>query len=325
LAGKTSRIAWRRILHTVGIVLGLGLLAQQAWQGYLALLEVQACMVRPSPLAGALGLYSIAYFVQMAAWALIMRYLSAPLSPNAVIEGYALSFLPRYIPGSIWGYLSRNEWLAQTHGVGYGTSTTASLLEAAMLLVTAGVLGVLYWLPNQLAGWLSAPGQLLVAVVGIGSAWVAWRLVPWVTTRLGKKRISLEIQQGQSLGLWGATCFLYVAFWGLQGGALLAIAQALCGDFVLGLGAATAAFGLAWAIGFLIVFVPAGLGVREWTLSALLVAFATLEPGQATLIAVVSRFGLIVAEVIVLLIGFHGQIERWWSRRNLIEDNRTLE
>ncbi|MCC6457423.1 MAG: flippase-like domain-containing protein [Caldilineaceae bacterium] len=308
--GIAGRAKWRRILYSVGIVLGLGLLAQQAWQGYSALQQIQACVIRPGFLLAALALYVVAYFVQMAAWALIMRALQAPLSPQAVVEGYALSFLPRYIPGSVWGYLSRNEWLAQNYQVSYSVSTTASLLEAALLLVTAGLLGGLFWLPML---WQIPLLELALVVSGLLASWLVWRALPWLAARLGGKRVQGSFAPRQDLALWGTTTLLYVIFWSLQGGALVAITQTLCGGFMLGVFAATAAFALAWAIGFLVVFVPAGLGVREWTLSALLVLFAMLQPGQATLLAVVSRFGLIIAEVVVLLIGLHGQIR---SRRN---------
>jgi hypothetical protein len=79
--------------------------------------------------------------------------------------------------------------------------------------------------------------------------------------------------------------------------------------------AATSAGSLAWAIGFLIIFVPAGLGVREWSLGTLLVQFAALSPGQATLLAVVSRVGMIAAEVLVLLVGLQSQISKRQIKR----------
>ncbi len=326
------RSTWRKYLQAGGIALGLLLLAQQAWQGYVALQQAQACVVRPRFLIMALGLYVVAYFVQMAAWAMIMRYLHAPLPPRAVVEGYAISFLPRYIPGSVWGYLSRNEWLAQTHAVSYSISTTASLVEAAMLLVTAGVLGGLYWLPAHYD--LSI---LAIAGLGILAAWLTWRIVPWLVIKIniGGRRIEIDLAQEHRMRLWSATTALYVGFWVLQGAALLLIARTLCGNLVLDIVPATASFALAWAIGFLIIFVPAGLGVREWTLSALLVAFATLQPGQSTLIALISRLGLIGAELLILLIGFHGkiqkrkiqngQIQSWGRKRDWSANDGSLE
>ena len=317
-----GRGAWRRILHIVGIVLGLALLAQQTWQGYIAIQQVETCAVRPSYFAGVLGLYVAAYFVQIIAWALIMRSLQAPLSPSALLKGYAISFLPRYIPGTVWGYLSRNEWLAQTHGISYSVSTTASLLEAGLLLVTAVALGAFYWVD----GMWKVPVALL-GLVTIGMTWVA---VPWLASCFSGKRLQLSLaelprftlpgfalprfdSQHWRLGVW--TVILYLLFWVLQGGAILYTSTTLCVNAPVGLLEAMAAVSLSWALGFVILFVPAGLGIREWSLSALLVNFAQLEPGIAAMVAVISRVALICAEIVVLLIGLQIYIRGWWSKR----------
>ena len=310
--GSAPRSRWRRILYTAGIVLGLGLLAQQAWLGFNALQSTQTCVARSTYLLAVLAAYVAAYFVQMAAWALIMRALHAPLAPQAVVEGYALAFLPRYIPGSVWGYLSRNEWLAQRHGVGYAISTTASLLEAGMLVATALWVGALFWLPQV---WQVPLLPVAVVVLGALGLWLLWQLTPWLARRMSKQPEAMSPAPRQGWRLLSATTLLYLGFWALQGLALVAIAHALCGSMALAPFPALAAAALAWAIGFLVLFVPAGLGVREWTLGALLVAFADIDPGQATLFAVVSRFGLIVAEVVVLAIGLHAQILHWWQKR----------
>jgi uncharacterized membrane protein YbhN (UPF0104 family) len=325
LKHSAGRAPWRRILYTTGIVVGLGLLAQQVWQGIAALQQAQACVARPSFGAAVLAAYIAAYFVQMAAWALIMRSLHAPLRPQAVLEGYALAFLPRYIPGTVWGYLSRNEWLAQNHGVGYGVSTAASLIEAAMLLASAMTLGALYWLPTYWPHPLVMPAIITGALVAVA---LIWYVTPLLTARFskGEAQPSSHNTGRQSALLWlVTTTLLYLLFWLLQGAALVAITHTLCGALTLPLSAATGASALSWAIGFLILFVPAGLGVREWSLGTLLVTFAALPSGEATLLAVVSRAGLVAAEVLVLLIGLNTQLLARWNRRNLAIDDSTFK
>src|SRR4051812_44084398 len=94
LVSLVRRVKWRKVLYTTGIALGVALLAQQLWRGYRAFQEAQACVLHPTFLLATLGIYIVAYFIQMAAWALIMRSLQAPLSVGAVTQGYALSFLP---------------------------------------------------------------------------------------------------------------------------------------------------------------------------------------------------------------------------------------
>ena len=322
MTSSTGRTGWRKILYTAGITLGLGLLALQAWQGLHALQQAQACVARPIYWVAVLAAYIVAYFVQMAAWALIMRSLNAPLNPHAVLEGYALAFLPRYIPGSVWGYISRNEWLAQHHQVGYGVSTTASLMEAALLLTTAAWIGALYWLPTLWPNLLLPLGIALLGIVGVG---LVWTVLPWLMQRRATSSTVGLSARRHTLSLLSATTLLYLLFWVLQGLALIAIAQTLCGGMALAPFATIAASAVAWAIGFLILFVPAGLGVREWTLGTLLVAFVAIQPGQATLLAVISRFGLIVAEIVVLAIGLHTQIRNRWRKHKWIPEKNSVK
>jgi hypothetical protein len=324
---SVPRATWRTTLYRIGIALGLALLAYQAWQGVVAYQQIVAqplgaaasCSVRPLYGAGALLLYIVAYVVQMAAWWCIMSSQGATVPPGAVLEGYALAFLPRYIPGSVWGYLSRNEWLAHNHGVNYGTSNIASLVEAAMLLVTAALVGGSY----LLARWWPQPlGWLALLLVGGGALWAIWQGTPRLASRwqIGKAN-GPETANARTtptvanVALFLSAIALYWLFWALQGAAPVAIAHALCSGMTLGFVPATAATALAWAIGFVIIFVPAGLGVREWTLGALLVNFAPLAPGQASLLAVTSRLALIGAEVVLLLIGLRAPIAAWWRRR----------
>jgi uncharacterized membrane protein YbhN (UPF0104 family) len=59
-----------------------------------------------------------------------------------------------------------------------------------------------------------------------------------------------------------------------------------------------------WAIGFLILFVPSGIGVREAVMSLVLAQSAGLPASMGGLVAVVSRLVLILAELTWVLAGF---------------------
>jgi uncharacterized membrane protein YbhN (UPF0104 family) len=62
------------------------------------------------------------------------------------------------------------------------------------------------------------------------------------------------------------------------------------------------AFCASWLVGFAALFVPAGLGVRELTLSSLLQQMAAVSAGDASLVAVLTRLGIVAAELVFLLI-----------------------
>ena len=67
-----------------------------------------------------------------------------------------------------------------------------------------------------------------------------------------------------------------------------------------------AVFALAWTVGFVVFFAPAGLGVHESVLSLLLSTF--LPVSQAVSIALLSRIAWVVVEAIWILISI------WLSR-----------
>ncbi|AFR09482.1 hypothetical protein B005_0950 [Nocardiopsis alba ATCC BAA-2165] len=70
---------------------------------------------------------------------------------------------------------------------------------------------------------------------------------------------------------------------------------AVGGDALRSLGPAVGAYALAWTLGLLVVFAPAGLGVRE---VVLVVALApVVDAGAALVVAVLSRLVMTVADV----------------------------
>ena len=259
------------------------------------------CTLHSEYIIGAVVLFIAAYFVQMGAWALIMDALNFPLSANEILKGYTLSSLARYIPGTIWGFLSRNEWLAQTHNIAYGVSNVASLVEAAMLMGVAVTLGALYWAQ----GFWKLPVAGL-GIIGIGVAWIA---VPWVAYRFGGRWLHVSQVHFQKWGVGVLAGLCYLLLWILQGGAIVSLGATLCMNSNISWIAGIASITWASTLGFITPFVPAGLGVREWGLSALLVMFSGLEPGQATLLAVLSRIAMICAEVVVVCIGLQSRIQ----------------
>lgn len=294
---------WRRILYFIGLAIGLALFARQTWLGYQTWQKQAYIFVQPSYLIAALGCYVVGYIVQISAWIMIMRYLNAPLTFAQAWQGYLLAFLPRYIPGVVWGYLSRNEWLAQKCGIGYATSSVASLLEVTTLLLTAFSIAAIYW--------VALPLRFLVASVCGLLLVLNWWLIPLLIQRLGKEHWQVQPKHPQFLLLWLIGNGLYFFFWGLQGAAILFVNTALGIPHPLMLTTSIFSASLAWSIGFLVLFVPAGLGIRETTLATLLNRYGAVPLGQANNLAIFSRLLLIGAELCLVILILPIQIKRW--------------
>jgi hypothetical protein len=286
-------ISWRRVLYSVGVLVGLVLFLYQVWLAYTNLRHQPLTEFAWPWLMGGLGCYLVGYWVQMLAWATGLRYLGAALPLSVVQEGYFLSFLPRYIPGTVWGYWSRGEWLAG-RGVSHGTSALASLLEVTTLLLTAFILVLLHWVGDW---W---PGVVLISPLALG---VNWWLVPRLASRLSPTKWALPAQTEPFFRSAVLGSALYLAFWLIHGSALWAVAQGLGAGTSVDLWTSVASASLAWAIGFLVLFVPTGLGVREASLAALLTRYTGVAATVASSAAVVSRLAIIGAELVWLLVG----------------------
>jgi hypothetical protein len=274
---------WRQRLFFGGMALGLLLFVWQLAAAFTTLRQRSVPLVAPGWLAVALGLIIAGYLIQFGAWLLVMRFLRRPLDPVRTFSGYYLSFLPRYIPGTIWGYLGRGEWLARAHAIGYRLSSIGSLLEAGSFVATALLIGAIAYLP--------APWSLGIAVLIALGGVLAWPLLARAAAGAGLSR-----QWPLILLAYSA----YFVYWVVQGLGLGAICLALGLGRSVDLLQLTAAAATGWAAGFLTLLVPAGFGVRELSLTYLLTTQWGLPPADANLVAVLSRVCMIVAELLML-------------------------
>lgn len=243
---------------------------------------------QPALLAQSLALFILGYLLQLVAWVALMRSLGAPLGFVFAFQGYYLSFLPRYLPGSVWGYFGRGEWLWSQKQIPYRTTNVGSLFEALFFLISAGI-----WVAIDWSGF--SPGGLTLA----SGLVLCWSIIWWGGKRQ-VHRTSAVRRTSSWLWLLGAGV-VYMSYWWAQGLALSTMLQSL------GIAAAnvtifslTSSAALAWSIGFLMIFVPSGLGIREISLAYLLVIHNGISAHDASLIAVISRAAMIVAEICLL-------------------------
>ncbi|MGD9001083.1 MAG: lysylphosphatidylglycerol synthase domain-containing protein [Anaerolineae bacterium] len=297
-----NRKSWRRSVFAIGMALGVFLFARQLWSGYRALRQQEFVHFRPGYLLAALMLSLLVYILQMLAWLMIMRHLGISIGVREALRGFFLSFLPRYIPGSVWGYWSRSHWLEDSLGIGYSTSVLGSILEALALVLTAlTVAGVHLTLRSSgYVRFLLALGSACV----MGFTWLAVpRVSGLITQRLAAEEPPLFGRRVNGLRAWSVALGLCTILWLTYGGSVLLVGNALLprpsGKWL----ASTSAAALSWTLGFVAVFVPSGLGVREASLSVLLPRYTDFVPWQANLIGVVCRFEILLAELLLLIVG----------------------
>jgi glycosyltransferase 2 family protein len=278
------RASWRVWLSAAGLVIGAAILGWQLIQAGRAL-AAQPEMLPAWPRIGGLVVCALAsHTVQMSAWRMLMHQLGAPLSWRAVFGGYMLSFLPRYIPGSAWGYLSRGIWF-QRHGVPPAVSALSSILET-VAIVGAGAglaLGFLFRGPG-----LALAGPIFTTLaVFVG---------PRLLQRYGKHWSKTPVRQPTLLEVLAYTCMTSV-IWLLFG----VMTRVVLPDTTpLDLVSASTSYYVAWLGGALAVFVPAGLGVRELAFGATLATFGVTGT-QALTVPALLRLAMLASESLWLV------------------------
>lgn len=293
----------RRLIHWIGILIGALLFLWQTLQAVQMFQSNRVSLQMPVLILGAVLVASLANSVQTLAWRRIMLRLGYQLPLIDVLSGYSLSFLPRYMPGSLWGYVSRHEWLWQRYCINFTTATLGSFFEVLLIFIAGGFVMIVYLV--QLEGsWLG-----LVALAQAGGSvvifvWIALRLLRHQTfcTRLGlisrQSEMSLRSEGWAVLEL----LFRYFVLWCLHGLTLFLLAMSVGLPVVwTNFTGYTFSFIVAWSIGFMVLFIPSGLGVRELTLSYVLAGVLAINFPNARAIAILARSVTLLSEMLCLV------------------------
>jgi hypothetical protein len=124
-----------------------------------------------------------------------------------------------------------------------------------------------------------------------------------ITQQLGVIEPPPTSRRVNSLRAWSVALGLCTSLWMTYGASVLLVGNALLPRPSSEWLASTSASALSWTLGFVTVFVPSGLGVREASLAVLLPLYTDFVSWQADLIAVVCRFEILLAELMLLIVG----------------------
>jgi hypothetical protein len=297
------RTSWKNILYLAGLVVGVLLFGLQVVSGYRAVTATSTPAELSALIVGWMAII-LAFFLQMMIWRGLMQELGSHLTRLTVIQGYPITFLPRYIPGTIWGYMTRGQWLYRDHQIPYLISSFGSLNEIlASVVSVALVVGlsgiILGWEWGGL--WLSVSGLFMIGT------WYVLHKVDRVPAL--RKRLQLPTQEIDSptrrVGFiaWLKTVLGYMGLWVCYGFMLLVVASTSFSDTRINIVSCTLLYSLSWLIGFLVVFIPAGLGLREFALTFLFMSYFEIDFGTASAISVTSRFLVILGELAWVIVG----------------------
>jgi len=185
--------------------------------------------------------------------------------------------------------------MAQRAGVGAGPATASAIILQVLAIGTGAAVAALTGWSSLRSAYPGAEGGLLVLLL-LSLLAVGVLLRPdWVRrlVRIAAPDVSISLTPPA-----GAVAFGLVAntiAWIGYGGALWLLARGLLPGAALGLMPAIAVFTASYLAGFLALFAPGGIGVREGVF--ILMLQGPIGIGAATALAVASRVLLTVTEL----------------------------
>ncbi len=299
LAVRLIRSRWFR-WGFVAVTVGLGIYAIVSnWPSvHTALAKIGFGTAAEAMLCVLVGLAALLQIFRV-----LLAALGSPLPMRASAQILFVGQLGKYLPGSVWPVLAQME-LGAAHQVPRRRSASASILTMLLSLLT-GILVGLVMLPFSKG---AAPYRWVFLFAPLLLVCLYPRLLNRIIDRMLRlaRRPVLEqpltsVAVAKALG-WGIV--MWISF-GLQ---VWLMAAPLGLDSARGALLAIGAFAFAWCAGFLVILAPAGAGIREYVLLALLgpaVGF-----GAAAAIALVSRVLMTLGDLVTA--GTAG----WLARRS---------
>jgi glycosyltransferase 2 family protein len=261
--------------------------------------DVRAAAVAIHPrwslIAASCAVVLLTYALLIEVWRTVLRSWDARLPFGAAAGIWLISNLGRYVPGKVW-QLGSMAIMARDHGVS-GVAAAGSALVVTLLNTVAGF--VVVALTGMRLFEVNAP--LITLALLLGAAVV---FMPWVLPRLGflaarvtGRHVQIPRMAGRALWVVLAAC---AAGWVMYGVAFRLFAVGVLGHAGGAVGVYVAVFTASYLAGFLALFAPGGLVVREALMAGAL-ANVGMGAGPAIVLVVASRLWLTILEIVPAL------------------------
>lgn len=236
---------------------------------------------------------------------LTLRYLGVRQSVLKISGLYFISQLAKYLPGGIWAYPGRivayeASGIERVPAIVSVSREVVALFLGAAVLAMAGV-----FLKLNVQPWMQAATVfgivcciLVLLLIQIPAVWHG--LSRWRLFQRSALAILGEAQTTFSLRWLPLVSVTSLVFWLGTGLAFLHLVRAVDPAAALTWLQASSIFALAWCVGFVIFFLPAGFGARELVLSYLLSRF--IPTGDALAVTLLARFWWMAAEAVFMAI-----------------------
>jgi uncharacterized membrane protein YbhN (UPF0104 family) len=290
-ASRSGLWSW---LVLVGVLLLAGYVV---WRNAASIADTYAAMGWAALLGGGALALAGTLTIGMVWRSLLLGMESAHVDLVDQLGTFYVTQLGKYVPGAVWPILAQ---VAAAGRWGYRKASvvSANLLMMLQLAATGVLLGLLLlpWVADvgrPWLGWAVALVPVLVLLLWPGSTAALLRRLPLPA----RWRLDVPVTTEATLAGLGWS----VATWLLLGGQLWLLLHAAGGRGIETAATALGGAGLAYAVGLVVVFAPAGAGAREAVLVA--VCAPVVGAAEALAVALACRLLLTLADVALALVG----------------------
>lgn len=256
---------WLRRAITVGVTVYIVVRMVEPLLQQWPLVRLRVDDLRPGALVASVLMFAVFLFAFRAlAWRRILKAFGHKLPTPAAVRIWSTSELARYLPGAIWQVVGR-VWLVKPYGVSGSICSTTQVLELCIFLLANVMLAAatLLWhgarVVPQARPWLWTSIALLPLLSLLLHPRVFYGIANAVLRRLGKDAIVKRLRGRSLVHLLGWT--LLGLLW--QSLAIWLVLAAPLGLKIDWWWAVAGSYSLAWIAGFLAIWAPGGIGVRE--------------------------------------------------------------
>ncbi len=288
-------ISWRRVVRTVlqlALLLFLGGYLYINWDDY------EHAFAQSSPDWGLLTLSSllvlVAYAVLIQTWRQVVVAWGGRLPFSDAMRIWFVSNLGKYVPGKVWAIAAMGT-LAQERGISPAAAMGSSVVVQLVNLVTG--FGVFFIAGAHVmdvpAGAMA--GVVALGIVVFGAPWLVPEGVRLLNAVTGRQ---VTLPHLPPRAIWWAAAGTALA-WVLYGVAFQLFAAGMMEGTAPGtLGDWTAVFIGPYLVGFITIFAPGGIGVREVAMAEALQRTGLAVGAMAALLVLSSRVWLTILEII---------------------------
>lgn len=289
---------WRGLLQGLAILIVIGFWAQALVNNWQELASFSWQVSWPWLLASLAVLVAQMVLLALISWRALWL-MGAPVPWRLAASIWLKTQIARYVPGGIWDVAGRLA-LGRQAGISVRAMSASIVLEMALQVLSASIFlvaALALRADAQSSLYLPLAALLLVGSVVILLPPVFRRLINWGLRLARREPLEIQTTYGDLLLLFFARLLGHL----MLGVGFVLFARGVTDISLQQAPGMAAAYVAAWLVGFLVVVVPMGVGVREGVLAMLLQG--QFPFGVIGVMALGYRTWILVRDLLAALIG----------------------